>query len=179
MEREEQEELRLQLTALRDGNRDAFHPVFVRLWPLLSGFTARHLPAEDSEDAAQQALLNVFSRATEYDPARAALPWVLGIASYEIKTARKKRQRRREQDPGPEIFESRPAAGPSPEELLLERDLELALESALGALRPQDADTLRSYARSELPEIAAATFRKRVQRALVRLRSAWGGETCR
>jgi len=69
------------MTALAAGDRHAFHPVFVSLWPLLKSFTSRHLPAADAEDAAQQALLNVLSRATEYEPERDALPWVLGIAA--------------------------------------------------------------------------------------------------
>ena len=173
MEREEREELRLQLTALADGDRDAFHPVFVRLWPLLRGFIARHLPPGDAEDAAQQALLSVFSRASEYDSTRDALPWILGIAIYEIRTARRKRARRHEHGPGDDELESRASPGRSPEELVMALDLETALESALEALSPRDAKTLRSYARSEKPDIPGATFRKRVQRALARLRTVW------
>ena len=53
------------------------------------------------------------------------------------------------------------------------RDMERMLHDALGALRPEDAETLRLYACGVRPSIAAATFRKRVQRALARLRAGW------
>ncbi|HEY6321131.1 MAG TPA: sigma-70 family RNA polymerase sigma factor, partial [Thermoanaerobaculia bacterium] len=65
MERVARAALQRQLERLADGDRDAFHPLFVRLWPLLRGFAARCLPREDVEDAAQEALLRVFARATE------------------------------------------------------------------------------------------------------------------
>ena len=159
---------------LADGDREAFHPVFVRLWPLLRGFVARHLPAEDAEDAAQEALLKLFARAAEYDPRRDALRWALGVAAYEIKTARRKRQRRREAtgDTG-ELLAEVPAGGPSAEEQAMARQRDEALEAALLALGESDAATLRSYAGGERPDVAAATFRKRVQRALGRLRGIW------
>lgn len=161
------------MTALAAGDRHAFHPVFVSLWPLLQRFTSRHLPPGDAEDAAQQALLNVFSRASEYDPRRDALPWALGIASYEIRTARKRRQRRRETPEASVGSEARAAPGPSPEDALLSRDLDAALETALGDLSERDREMLIFYARGERPDVAAATFRKRVERALGRLRAVW------
>ena len=51
--------------------------------------------------------------------------------------------------------------------------MEMMLQEALGTLRPEDAETLRLYARGERPSLAAATFRKRVERALTRLRAVW------
>lgn len=171
MERVAREALQRQLERLADGDRDAFHPVFVRLWPLLRGFAARCLPREDVEDAAQEALLRVFARAAEFDRRRDALSWVLGIAAYEIRTVRQRRRRRREH---PEhALADRPDAGRSPEEIAVAADLERALGEALAALRPADAETLLAYARGERPDLPGPTFRKRVERALGRLRSAW------
>ena len=43
----------------------------------------------------------------------------------------------------------------------------------LGTLRPADAETLRLYARGERGAVAGATFRKRVERALRRLRRSF------
>jgi len=160
------------MTALAAGDRHAFHPVFVSLWPLLKRLTSRHLPSADAEDAAQQALLNVFRRASEYDPARDALPWVLGVAAFEIRTARRKQQRRREESRADEGVGAA-APGPSPEEVTLTGDLDAALEAALGELSELDRETLRSFARGDRPEVAGATFRKRVERALSRLRAVW------
>ncbi len=162
------------MTALAAGDRHAFHPVFVSLWPLLKAFTSRHLPSADAEDTAQQALLNVFRRAAEYDPERDALPWVLGVAAYEIRTARRRRQRRKEEPPAATEEARVPAApGPSPEDLVLARDLDGALEGALHELSERDRETLLRFAHGDRPEVAAATFRKRVERALARLRAAW------
>jgi RNA polymerase sigma factor (sigma-70 family) len=161
------------MTALAAGDRQAFHPVFVSVWPLLRAFTSRHLPSADAEDAAQQALLNVFRRAAEYDAERDALPWILGIAAFEIRTARRKSQRRREEPPAEDGLATRRAPGPSPEDAALARDLDEALEGALLELSVRDRETLLSFARGDRPDVAGATFRKRVERALARLRTAW------
>jgi RNA polymerase sigma-70 factor (ECF subfamily) len=161
------------MTALAAGDRRAFHSVFVSLWPLLKSFTCRHLPAPDAEDAAQQALINVMSRATEYDPERDALPWVLGIAAYEIRTTRRKRQRRREEPKAAAEVAKRAAHGPSPEDIALARDLDTALEGVLRDLPDRDRETLLFYAQGERPDVGGATFRKRVERALARLRAVW------
>jgi RNA polymerase sigma factor (sigma-70 family) len=171
VERAEREALQRQLARLADGDRDAFHPVFVCLWPLLLGFAARCLPREEAEDAAQEALLRVFARAAEFDRQRDALSWVLGIAAYEIRSARQRRRRRREAPAA--ALAGRPDLGPSPEDLAVASDLEQALASALAALRPGDAETLLAYARGERPDLPGPTFRKRVERALARLRGAW------
>ncbi|HXO19529.1 MAG TPA: sigma factor [Thermoanaerobaculia bacterium] len=172
MERVEREELQRHLERLADGERDAFHPVFVRLWPLLHGFAARCLPWAEAEDAAQEALLRVFSRAALFDRRRDALSWVLGIAAYEIRSARKRRQRRRE-SPEEDKLSNRPDPGRSPEDAALAGDLERSLGAALGALKPGDAETLLAYARGERPDLPGPTFRKRVERALARLRASW------
>jgi len=171
VERVEHEELRRQLAALAAGDRDAFHPVFVRLWPIVRAFASRQLPPGDAEDAAQQALIKVFGRASGYDANRDALTWVLTITAYEIKTLRRQRQRRREQVELDAVRQSAP--GPTPEQLAVDRNLELALDSVLATLPEQDAATLRAYAWGTPPDVAPATFRKRAQRALARLRSAW------
>jgi len=57
--------------------------------------------------------------------------------------------------------------------VVLIRDLEDTLREALGALSAEDAETLRLFAHGQRPPVAAATFRKRLQRTLTRARSAW------
>jgi RNA polymerase sigma factor (sigma-70 family) len=171
VERVEREALQRHLERLADGDRDAFHPVFVRLWPLLRGFAARCLPWGEAEDAAQEALTRVFARAAEFDRGRDALPWVLAIAANEIRTARQRRRRRREH-PADDLA-VRPDAGRSPEEAAVAGDLERALDQTLATLRPADVATLLAYARGERPDLPGPTFRKRVERALGRLRAAW------
>jgi RNA polymerase sigma factor (sigma-70 family) len=171
VERVEREALQRQLAELADGDRAAFHPVFVRLWPLVRGFAARCLPPEEAEDVAQETLLRVFARAAEFDRRRDALSWVLGIAAYEIRTARRRRQRRRETPA--DALAGEPGRAGSPEDAAVADDLARALHEAMAALRPGDAETLLAYARGERPDLPGPTFRKRVERALSRLRGAW------
>lgn len=97
MDSGERAALQQELTALARGERAAFDPLFRRLWPLLRGFAGRCLPAQEAEDAAQEALLRVFHRASEFDARRDALSWILGIAAWQIRTRRTQARRRREE----------------------------------------------------------------------------------
>ncbi|HEV8702039.1 MAG TPA: sigma-70 family RNA polymerase sigma factor [Candidatus Polarisedimenticolia bacterium] len=173
MDRPTVSDLQRHMERLADGDRASFHPVFAVLWPFLRRFAARHLGPEEAEDAAQEALVKVFFRASEFDASRSALAWALGITAFEIRTARRRRQRRREESSPAGILEAARDAAPTPEAEAMIRDLEATLGDALGALRPEDAETLRLYARGDRPALAAATFRKRVERALARLRAVW------
>ena len=171
MDAGERAALQQDLTALARGDRAAFDPVFRRLWPLVRGFAARCLPAQEAEDTAQEALLRIFSRASEFDSRRDALSWALGIAAWQIRTHRTRARRRREEtlSAAPEPAD----ATPSPEAAAMAHSLESALGLALGELPPSDAATLLAYARGERPDLPGATFRKRVERALARLRARW------
>ena len=163
-----------QMARLADGDREAFHPVFVVLYPLLRRFTARELRGPDAEDAAQEALLKVFARSAEFDRERDGLSWALGIAAYEIKTARRKQQRRREDPLAPAELARRADPARSPEDLAVAQSLDAVLDESLRELLPSDETTLRAFASGDRPEaVAGATFRKRVERALTRLRRHW------
>ena len=163
--------LQRELTALARGDRTAFDALFGRTWPLVRGFAAKTLPAAEAEDAAQESMLRIFARASEFDPSRDALAWILGIAGWQIRTHRTRARRRREEsDIG---AEARPDRSASPEEAAIARDRTEALDRALAQLPPGDAATLVAYARGERPDVPGATFRKRVQRALGRLRARW------
>ena len=159
------------LTGLARGDRAAFDPLFAQLWPVVRGFAARCLPASEADDAAQDAMLRIFFRASEFDPSRDALAWVLGVAAWQIRTQRAKARRRRETDPS--VISDRPDPGRSPEQGAIARDLSSALERALAELPPADAATLLAYARGDSPGVPGPTFRKRVQRAVARLRARW------
>jgi len=166
----ERAELRRLMWRLADGDRTAFGPVFALLWPQVRAFAARLVGPADGEDAAQSALLKIFSRASEYDRARDALPWALGIAAWECRTLRRRRERRRERSaPAPE----RAAEGAlSPEEAVLESELRAAAEEVVGTMRPIDVETIVSIATGHRA-VHGATFRKRVERALARFKLAW------
>ena len=161
------------LARLADGDRAAFPPAFTLLWPVTRAF-ARSFLRDDvgAEDAAQQALVRVFLRAVEFDASRPALPWVLGVVANECRTLRRRAQRRRE---GPiEAADRRPDPGASPEEGAARRDLERAAFDALGGLGAADVEAILAHiGEGERPDLPPATFRKRLERALKRLRRAW------
>jgi RNA polymerase sigma factor (sigma-70 family) len=163
--------LQQELTALARGERAAFDPLFARLWPLVRGFAGRCLPAGEADDAAQEALLRVFYRASEFDVRRDALHWVLGVAAWQIRTHRTRTRRRREEEIT--AVSDRADAAPSPETAAMARESAAALERALADLTAADAATLIAYARGERPDLPGPTFRKRVERALARLRTRW------
>lgn len=160
------------MARLADGDRSAFGPVFAVLHPLVVRFCARLLPeGTDAEDAAQAALLKVFTRAADFDASRDALPWVLALAAYECRTWRKARQRRREEAPPDEQVLD---AAEGPESRLAGAQLVSALRDVLGDLKPEDAATLAAaMGDTERPDVPPATFRKRLERAMTRLRAAW------
>jgi RNA polymerase sigma-70 factor (ECF subfamily) len=166
-------ELQDLLARLADGDRAAFPPAFTLLWPVTRNF-ARSFLRDDAgaEDAAQQALLRVFLHAGEFDPSRPALPWVIGIVANECRTIRRKTQRRRE---GPLAeAETQADSAASPEEEAARRDLERTAFIALDGLRPGDVEAVLAHVgAAPRPALPAATFRKRLERALKRLRRAW------
>jgi len=156
---------------LADGDRSAFEPLYQALWPMVRRLTDRMLlGAPEAEDAAQETMIKVFARASMFDPGRDVRAWVLGVAAYECKTLRRKQRRRRDDagGGGPRVD---PA--PSPEAVAIARDLELAATAVLGTLRAVDLETLRAVMNDERPDLPAPTFRKRLERALTRLRAAW------
>src|SRR5262249_17289206 len=128
--------------------------------------------AADADDAAQSALLKVFERASEFDPTRDALAWIVGIVSYECLTVRRKTTRRRETS-GDTLGRLADGA-PRAEALAISMELESVGVAMLGCLRPDDRATLRVALFGEGERAGKpATFRKRVERALARLRAAW------
>jgi RNA polymerase sigma-70 factor (ECF subfamily) len=165
--------LQRDLTNLADGDRDAFRPVFVRLWPVVRAFARRRVAPEDAEDVAQRALLRLFLRASEFDPQRDALAWALGIAAWEIRSLQRWRGRKREvpvpEGSGVDLLIG--SEDPTPEEQLLSGERDRALHEALADLAPADAAALRAFADGDRP--SGAAFRKRLQRAHARLRQAW------
>ncbi|MCB9760084.1 MAG: sigma-70 family RNA polymerase sigma factor [Alphaproteobacteria bacterium] len=173
MDAAERSRLREALGRLAAGDRSAFHPVYATAWPVVRAFVGRVLADDPSaDDVAQTALLRVFERASCYDPDRDAIPWILGVAWHETRTHRRRQQRRQEVPQLPE----RTAPGPDPEAVLLKAELLDALDAALGRLSPADQQALlASVGLAERPAIQPATFRKRVQRALTRLRVTWEG----
>ncbi len=164
-------EIQALLTRLGDGDRTAVEPAFRALLPIVRRFSARALGAgADADDAAQEALVKIFEEAASFDRARDGLAWTLAIASYECRTVRRRVQRRREEGIDAGAFVS--SGNVNPEEAAVERDLEAAVREVLGAMRDEDARAVFAAIADARPA-GDATFRKRLERALKRLRVAW------
>jgi RNA polymerase sigma-70 factor (ECF subfamily) len=168
----EREELQRAMTALAAGERSRFRAVFGGLWPVLRRFCERMLKDPDrGKDAAQAALMKLFLNAGEFDPARDAVSWALGFAAFECLSERNRWARRREErDEETMLATASPA--PDPESTAIALDLEAAALAAVERLRPSDIAVLEEALEGRR-RVAGATFRKRLQRALERLRVVW------
>ncbi len=156
------------LARLAGGERDAFDEVFSLAWPVLRSL-ALSLPKDsaEAEDAAQRALMKLFSNASRFEPGRSALPWIATFGINEVRTSRSRARRRIHEDVCPRT--------PAPDDLesdLLQADLLAALQRVLGTLTDDDRIAL-GLASPEDSTTPPATRRKRKQRALTRLRQAW------
>jgi RNA polymerase sigma-70 factor (ECF subfamily) len=120
----------------------------------------------DASDAAQEAMQKILERAGDYDSSRSAMPWALAIAAWECRTLQRKRFRRRE------VLDDREhdRAGDDEAETFVKRDLAEAALAAMGELSETDQATLLATFAEEAP--SGATFRKRRERALTRLRNS-------
>jgi DNA-directed RNA polymerase specialized sigma24 family protein len=156
---------------LADGDRSVFDEVYAVLWPVVSSFCGKALGAADAEDAAQQALLKVFDQAASFDRGRDALTWALSIAVWEVRTIRKRHARAKTSALDDQRI---PPSTEDPEGLTAERQIVQAAQQVLGQLSELDQQTLLASFNDDAPDaLAGATFRKRRERALVRLKNAW------
>lgn len=169
-------ELDAWMSRLAAGDRDAFEPLFRELRPRAERFARCRLPAAQADDAAQNALLKVFAKASEFSPGRPVLPWFYAVCTNEIR-AEARRDKGALRDPLDGALDV-PAGAPSAEEALLREELEGALRTAIDALDGAHAEAIAcALGRSERPAIPDATFRKRLSRAYAELRALLrGGE---
>lgn len=168
-------ELNLKLAQLADGERSAFDYVFETTWPLVHGLAKRTLgPSHDADDVGQQALMKVFARAHEFNKERDALSWILGITSYECMTLRQRVRRRKEDLSDEQQLGEIRDSELNPEDQHIKKDLHRALRDVLTGMSLQDQETILASIDDEVKSsVTGATYRKRLQRALQRLRDEW------
>ena len=154
-----------------DGDRSAIEPLFHALSPIVRAYATRFLGDPVlAEDAAQEALVKLFGQLDRYERDRDALAWALTHAMWQCRTARKQVLRRGEvasDDDGRTIDGTA---------LAIERELVRSALTALASLGPRDIEVLVASLVDDdelRSSIAPATFRKRLERALTRLRSTW------
>jgi RNA polymerase sigma-70 factor (ECF subfamily) len=158
------------MIAAADGDRAAVEPLFVALWPIAHRYATRFLgDAALAEDAAQEALVKLFGQLDRFERERDALTWTLSHATWQCRTERRKRERRAEDSASIDLAIDEPAH-------LEERELVRAAVETLEALAPRDREIIAAVLSDDdelRRALAPATFRKRLERALVRLRTSW------
>ncbi|MFN3199219.1 MAG: RNA polymerase sigma factor [Bradymonadia bacterium] len=171
--------LDVAMARLQCGDRAAFDEVFALAWPVVQAWCRASLGHHaDGEDAAQIALEKIFAQASRYDPERSAMTWVLTIASYEVRTIRKARQRASARLVDATSSEVEEAADPQadPEAHVMWAELEQRAADVLDGLPASDQHLIRAALEGQPPReagVSPATTRKRRQRAFERLRHAW------
>lgn len=159
------------MARLARGDREVFTRVFEALWEPVRRLCRAMLRHEaDAEDAAQEAMKKIAERASDYDPARPAMPWALAIAAWECRTIARRRLRRKEIVTPEGAPRETPSAAPAPDDAAAQRELVDAAMSALGALSDLDREALVATFWDEAATASGATLRKRRERALDRLR---------
>jgi len=160
------------MARLAEGDRRMLRPVFDGLQPLVHRFCRRLLRnAADAEDAAQVTLEKLFFKLSDFDARGDALGWALAVATAECRTVARRQQRRRETSDGPLMLL---AAEGDAEAGVLRAELQTALASVLDSLKSEDVEALlASVELAARPPLPGATFRKRLERAVGRLRAAW------
>lgn len=166
-----EEELDAWMARLAEGDRTAFRPLFLELQKRALRLARRTLPEDQAMDAAQTILTKVFARASDFEPRRAALPWFYAIASYELRTIERRRRvaRSRRADADAALASSA-ASGNTPEEALVEAELRGSLARAVEALDGPQAEAIAALLHETPPNVPPVTFRKRLSRAVARLR---------
>ncbi len=175
MNSQQRAELNLKMERLVDGDRQAFEFVFNTTWPLVYRLARKTVMKEiDAEDIAQQALMKVFSRSQEFEKGRDALSWILGVTAFECRTLRQKYRRRKERLSHIEEFDQMAATDHAAEESLIKKNLISTIQEIISELSPQDQESiLASLENIKKPEHSGATYRKRLQRAMDRLKEKW------
>ncbi len=157
------------LKALSEGNREVFTRVFELLWHPILRLCVRLLGEADGADVAQSSMLSILERANEYDWRRPALPWALGIATWQCRTQLKRKERLRETtEAQPRESDDGAAAEEQQQRVLLNEALK-----AMGTLSEADQQTLIATYWEVATSVSGATLRKRRARALGRLRDAF------
>lgn len=155
------------MSALADGERGAFDPVYEALRPKVEAFCRAYLEKEDARDATQEVLVRIFAQASNFRRGASVEAWALTIARWECCTWRRRRKRAKEV-PWDDVA---PMRGGALEEEMETRLVTEAVLRAVSCLGPADQEVILKSVLDSEP--LGPTMRKRKQRALDRLRAIW------
>lgn len=169
------------MLAVRDhGDRAAFAKLFGHFAPKLKAMLMRGgMGAAEAEDVVQDAMLSVWRKAAQFDPARAQVSgWIYQIArNRQIDVLRKERRPVPEELKAPEADEA-----DAPQIIALEQEA-AELRHALGGLDPAQREVVERAYLGELThrEIQAetglplGTIKSRIRLGLAKLRHEMKG----
>jgi RNA polymerase sigma-70 factor (ECF subfamily) len=166
----ERADIQALMSAAADGDRASVEPLFAALWPIVLAYS-RRLLGDDmlAEDVAQESLVKLFAQLSRFDRERDGVTWALTHATWQCRTARRARQRRGEDARIVEqTYDDR--------EAIEERALVVAALEALAGLSTRDREVIAASLTDDdelRRSLAPATYRKRLERALARLRLSW------
>ena len=154
------------------GDRSAFDPLYLALHPRALSIARRRLHDEAlAQDAAQESLIRVFSRASEFARGAHVLPWFYAVCANEVRAI----ERRRGVLTATDATSDGASGEASAEEVLQREELNRALQHAIASLDVESADAIAALlGEGTRPRISDATFRKRVSRAYAKLRILLG-----
>lgn len=145
------------MAAVAAGDQQAFRRFVERHQNLVIGTVARMIGTADAEDIAQQVFLNVWKSAPRWRPEAKVTSWLMTITKRLVfnETRRRSRTRivsRQPEEESPEF----PDAKPSPDRVVLEREMHAAIEAAMESLpeRERMVVVLRRYEAMPYEEIA-------------------------
>jgi RNA polymerase sigma-70 factor (ECF subfamily) len=158
------------------GDRAAFAALFTRFAPRVKAYLLRlGLDNATAEEHAQEALLIVWRKAAQFDPARAtAAAWIFTIArNLRIDAARRAQRAQPAPDPVDE-----PSPEPAADAILAAEDRSARVRAALAALPAEQADVIRLAFFDDRPHadiervlgIPLGTVKSRLRLAMSRLR---------
>lgn len=190
---ETEEEL---LSRLRSGERDVFGRLVRRYERELYGYLRRYVGDDDlAEDVFQNTFVQVFLKIQQYEPGRAARPWIYAIATNQAIDALRRKARRADQrgdsvvapdedgEPRP-LFELLPATGASPTDLAEQDEERLRVRAAVDRLPELLKQViLLAYFQgmkyrdaAEVLGIPVGTVKSRLHAAVTKLAEEWASQ---
>jgi RNA polymerase sigma-70 factor (ECF subfamily) len=182
------------LARLRRGERAAFAPLVHRYERELFGYLRRYLGDDDlADDVFQNTFVQVFLKIQQYEPGRAARPWLYAIATNQAIDALRRRARRAADRPAETVsapdeegearplFELLPAPGDAPPEEAERSEERERVRAAVGRLPELLRQAvllvyfqgLKYQDAAEVLDIPVGTVKSRLHAALQKLMEDW------
>lgn len=148
------------LGAFLQGDASAFEALMLRHLPWMQAWARKHLPADDADDAAQEAFITLLKKApsVHFEPHASLRGYLFGLLRISVLRSLRSQARRRNEPLEDELLDMPDDTTPSPEDALFSQysvgEISKALESSCN-LREQEVILLTSQGEDDT-YIAAA-----------------------